>query len=88
MSSELYESFLKKNPTLKERFALGKSIRKQVSRSAIGQFNVEGKRQSPIDTLLEQAKTRIPEYIPIRHARMAANPFAFFGVALQSWPMT
>lgn len=78
MSSELYESFLKKNLTLKERFALGKSIRKQASRSAIGQFNVEGKRQSPIDTLLEQAKTRIPEYIPIRHARMAANPFAFF----------
>ncbi|QWE10961.1 DUF2252 domain-containing protein [Polynucleobacter sp. es-EL-1] len=78
MSSKLYESFLKKNPSPQERLNLGKSIRKAVDRSSIGQFTVENKRQGPIDILLSQAKTRIPEYIPIRHARMAASPFAFF----------
>lgn len=78
MSSKLYESFLSKNPSPQERLSLGKSIRKQVSRSSIAEFNITNKRQSPIDILLEQEKTRIPEYIPIRHARMAANPFAFF----------
>ena len=78
MTSKLYESFLKKNPSPQERFNLGKSIRKEVDRSSIGQFTLEKKRQGPIDILLSQAKTRIPQYIPIRHARMAADPFAFF----------
>ena len=78
MPSELYESFLKRNPSPQQRFKSGKSIRKQVSRSSIGQYTVEANRQSPIDILLSQAKTRIPEYVPIRHARMAVDPFAFF----------
>ena len=78
MPSKIYESFLKKNPSLQARHDLGRSIRKQVSRSAIGHFHVESKRQSPIDILLAQAETRIPEYIPIRHSRMAVDPFAFF----------
>jgi len=78
MSSKLYESFLKKNPSPEERLSLGKSIRKAVDRSSIGQFTEVSKRQDPIEILLDQAKTRIPEYVPIRHARMAADPFAFF----------
>jgi uncharacterized protein (DUF2252 family) len=78
MSSKLFESFLQKNPSPEERFALGKSIRKQVNRSSIAEFKTTNQRQSPIDILLEQEKTRIPEYIPIRHARMAVDPFAFF----------
>ena len=78
MSSELYASFLKKNPSPQERLDLGKSIRKAVDRSSIGQFTIESKRQGPIDILLSQAKTRIPQYVPIRHARMAVDPFAFF----------
>ena len=78
MTSKLYTSFLQKNPSPQERLDLGKSIRKKVARSSIEQFVVEGKRQDPIDILLSQEKTRIPQYIPIRHARMAANPFSFF----------
>jgi uncharacterized protein (DUF2252 family) len=78
MTSKLYESFLMKNPSPHERYQLGKSIRKQLSRSSLGEFTIVSKRSSPIEILLEQAKTRIEHYIPIRHARMAANPFAFF----------
>ena len=78
MPSKLYESFLKKNPSPQERFSLGKTIRKEVNRSSIGQFTEVSKRQDPIEILLAQAKTRIPEYVPIRHARMAVDPFAFF----------
>ncbi|CAM3750822.1 DUF2252 domain-containing protein [Polynucleobacter arcticus] len=78
MSSELYKSFLTKNPSIKDQHDLGRSIRKQVGRASIGDFVVKGKRQSPINILLTQAKSRIPEYVPIRHARMAVNPFSFF----------
>lgn len=78
MHSELYKAFMSKNPSPQERHELGKSIRKQVSRTSIGQLRVTESRQSPIEILLSQAKTRIPEYVPIRHARMATDPFAFF----------
>ena len=85
MSSKLYESFLQKNPSPQERLDLGKSIRKQINRSSIAEFKITNQRQSPIDILLEQAKSRIPEYIPIRHARMAVDTFAFFrGGALEN----
>ena len=37
----------------------------------------------PLDLLAEQARTRVPELIPIRYGRMAASPFAYFrGAAL------
>lgn len=78
MTSELYDFFLARNPSLQERLDIGKSIRKKIDRSSIGEFTVESKRQGPIEILLSQAKTRIPEYVPIRHARMAVDPFAFF----------
>lgn len=69
---------MSKNPSPQERHELGKSFRKQVSRASLGEFKVTESRQSPIEILLSQAKTRIPEYVPIRHARMAVDPFAFF----------
>lgn len=78
MTSELYKSLTSKRPSIRERLDHGKSIRKLVNRSSLAEFTIKAKRQTPIDILLEQAKTRIPEYVPIRHARMAANPFAFF----------
>jgi uncharacterized protein (DUF2252 family) len=78
MASELYKSFLSKNLSTQERYDLGKSVRQQVSRTSIGDFKIVGKRQLPIDILIAQGKTRIPEYVPIRHARMAVDPFAFF----------
>ncbi|AWW46229.1 DUF2252 domain-containing protein [Polynucleobacter paneuropaeus] len=78
MANKLYDLFLEKKPSLQERLNLGKSIRKQVGRSSIGQLNVETLRQTPVDILLSQDQSRIPEYIPIRHARMAVDPFAFY----------
>jgi len=78
MGSSLYNSFLSKNPSHQERLDLGNSIRKQTSRSSLAEFTVKNNRQTPIDILLAQAKTRLPPFIPIRHARMAVNPFAFF----------
>ncbi len=35
-------------------------------------------RPDPVALLEEQAKSRVPELVPIRHGRMMASPFAFF----------
>ncbi len=49
-----------------------------MGRSSLAEFNTYANRESSIDILLEQAKSRIAELIPIRHARMSQNPFAFY----------
>jgi len=46
------------------------------------QFTPDPSRD-PVGLLLEQAKSRVPELVPVRHGRMLVSPFAFFrGAAL------
>ncbi len=35
-------------------------------------------RRDPVDLLEEQAKTRVPELVPIRYGRMLVSPFTFY----------
>lgn len=66
-----------------ERAQAGREARKRTPRSSFASFTPAPDRPDPVDLLLEQAVTRVPSLVPIRHGRMAANPFAFFrGAAL------
>jgi len=65
-----------------ERVAQGKAARRVVPRSSHAELPSQAPR-APIDLLLEQERTRLPELCPVRHARMAESPFAFYrGAAL------
>ena len=46
-------------------------------------------RPDPMDILEEQARTRVPDLIPIRYGRMAASPFAYFrgAAAPMAWDL-
>ena len=46
-------------------------------------------RPDPVDILQEQARTRVPELVPIRYGRMAASPFAYFrgAAAPMAWDL-
>jgi uncharacterized protein (DUF2252 family) len=46
--------------------------------STLAGWRAAADRPDPVDLLLEQATTRIPELVPVRHGRMSASPFAFF----------
>ena len=35
-------------------------------------------RRDPVDLLEEQARTRVPELVPIRYGRMLVSPFTFY----------
>ena len=46
-------------------------------------FDPPSDRANPIGLLLQQAKTRVPELVPVRHGRMMVSPFTYFrGAAL------
>jgi uncharacterized protein (DUF2252 family) len=74
--SLLLRSALAKRPTVKERFAAGKRLRSKVPLAAHAEYEPPTRRD-PIAILEAQAKTRLPELLPIRHARMLTSPFAF-----------
>ena len=61
-----------------ERTADGKLARKEHPRSAMGQWQPASDRPDVVTMVLGQEVDRVPELLPIRHARMAASPFAFY----------
>jgi len=56
----------------------GREMRRMVSRSSHAAWEPPANRRSPVEILAEQATTREPDLIPIRHGRMAVSPFAFY----------
>ena len=62
--------------------AAGKAARARVPLESHREFR-PGPARDPVGLLLEQAETRIPELVPVRHARILVSPFTFYrGAAL------
>jgi uncharacterized protein (DUF2252 family) len=66
-----------------ERAARGKAARAEVPRDSHAVFDPPPDRPDPIALLEEQAKTRVPELVPVRWGRMMVSPFSYYrGAAL------
>ncbi len=66
-----------------ERAARGKAARTEVPRASHAEWEPSSARPDPIGLLEQQAETRVPELVPIRHGRMLVSPFTFYrGAAL------
>jgi len=64
--------------TIDERIARGKAARAEVPRSRHAEFEPPHDRADPVDLLEQQARTRVPELVPIRYGRMLVSPFTFY----------
>jgi uncharacterized protein (DUF2252 family) len=58
------------------RAEAGRALRRAVPRSSHATWDPAGRR-SPVALLEETDRRRLPDLVPIRHARMLASPFAF-----------
>jgi len=69
--------------------AEGRKRRRSASRSSHAQWSPPKGRPDPVALLEEQAKTRVPDLMPIRYGRMAASPFAYFrgAAAPMAWDL-
>jgi len=56
---------------------LGRQARSMIPRRAHSDFTPAPGRD-PLAILAAQATTRVPDLVPVRHARMAVSPFTFF----------
>ena len=69
--------------SVSERAARGKAARSEVPRSSHAGYEPQARRGDPVKLLERQAKTRVPELVPIRYGRMLVSPFTFYrGAAL------
>ena len=64
--------------SVSERVARGKAARAEVPRARHAEFEPSLKRADPVELLERQAKTRVPELVPIRYGRMLVSPFTFY----------
>lgn len=64
-------------PTPDERRQAGRALRKITPRSSLAGFTPPARRFDPLKVLQQQARTRIPDLVPIRYGRMAVSPFTF-----------
>src|SRR5579862_9957093 len=71
------------HPSVAGRVAAGKAARERAPRSSLGRWEAAPDRTDPIALLEGQARTRVPELVPIRYGRMLVSPLAFYrGAAL------
>jgi uncharacterized protein (DUF2252 family) len=61
-----------------DRAARGRAARRLVPRSSHAEFEPPADRRDPVELLELQARTRVPELVPIRYGRMLLSPFTFY----------
>jgi len=64
-------------PGIEKRIAAGKALRDKFPRDKQGNYKPAANRVDPVSILEEQGKSRLPDLVPIRYARMLTSPFAF-----------
>jgi uncharacterized protein (DUF2252 family) len=73
----MLESFTADRPSVSDRMAAGKALRRKVPREALAAFVEDRNRPDPVEILEAQNRTRAQKLVPVRFARMLASPFAF-----------
>ncbi|HSF88174.1 MAG TPA: DUF2252 family protein, partial [Saprospiraceae bacterium] len=77
MAQKVITHFTSKPKSIEERIAAGKALRRKTPIEQLGDFKPPAKRVDPVAILEAQGKTRLPDLVPIRYARMLASSFAF-----------
>lgn len=61
-----------------ERRKAGQELRKKVPRTSFAKWDPPADRRDPVEILVGQAASRMPDLVPVRYARMLSSEFAFF----------
>jgi uncharacterized protein (DUF2252 family) len=72
-----YESLLDRSVPRKERYALGRALRRQVPRSSLSTWGPLPGRKDAVEQVLRAHEDRLDWLIPVRIGRMIASPYSF-----------
>ena len=63
--------------SMKDRTERGEALRNQARRRDHAEWHPHKNRRDPIEILIEQGESRLPNLLPLRYSRMMTSPFAF-----------
>ncbi|GAA3715981.1 DUF2252 domain-containing protein [Microlunatus aurantiacus] len=72
-----YGSLRQRPTSRRERYAMGKALRKKVPRSALGRWEVRPDRPDPVELIRQSHEGRLDWLVPTRVARMVGSPYGF-----------
>jgi uncharacterized protein (DUF2252 family) len=75
--AEGYRSLRRRPMPRAKRFALGRSLRRKVPRSALGIWKPPKNRPDPVALIMKSHEGRLDRLIPVRVGRMMASPYGF-----------
>ncbi|HEX8497848.1 MAG TPA: DUF2252 family protein, partial [Actinomycetales bacterium] len=75
--SQEFASLRRASSPRSERYRLGKHLRTQVPRSALGDWSASHGRRNIAAQVGEANQDRLERLVPVRVGRMAASPYAF-----------
>jgi uncharacterized protein (DUF2252 family) len=64
--------------SVQERTQFGQDLRKKLKRTEQANWDEKKRKHDPLEIIQKVNRHRIPELVPIKMARMAISPFAFF----------
>ena len=72
-----YSSLRRRPIPRTDRYAIGRSLREKVPRSALGEWTPPPARRDPVEQVMEANTDRLRWLVPVRVGRMVSSPYAF-----------
>ena len=75
--SEAFRSLRRRSTLRRDRYQMGKELRRQVPRRSLGDWSAPADRPDPVRLITESHRGRLDWLIPVRVGRMTASPYGF-----------
>ena len=75
--SDAFTSLRRRSTSRRDRYQMGKKLRRQVPRSSLGKWSADRGRPDPVQLIIESHDGRLDWLIPVRVGRMTATPYGF-----------
>jgi uncharacterized protein (DUF2252 family) len=75
--SEAFTSLRRRATSRRDRYRMGREIRRQVPRRSLSDWSAPAGRPDPVQLIIESHHGRLDWLIPVRIGRMAATPYGF-----------
>ena len=75
--SDAFTSLRRRPASRRDRYQIGRELRRQVPRSSLGKWSADRGRPDPVQLIIESHDGRLEWLVPVRVGRMTATPYGF-----------
>ena len=75
--NDAFTSLRRRSTSRRDRYQIGRDLRRQVPRSSLGDWSADRGRPDPVQLIIESHDGRLEWLIPLRVGRMTASPYGF-----------